>query len=210
VTVAILDYRAGNLTSVARAITHLGYRCSVTHRIEETLRADRIIIPGVGAAGSAMESLKQRGLEGILGEAFLSGKPILGVCLGAQIILEHSDENDTPCLGLLNGRVRAFPLEMKSEKGGRLKIPHMGWNHLRIAGPHPLLAGIGPEDAFYFVHSFYPEPASADHVLATTEYGVTFPSVIGFRNLVATQFHLEKSGRPGLAMLKNFCEWKPC
>lgn len=207
--IAIIDYDAGNLASVKRAVAHIGFDCRVTNDLGRIAAADRIIFPGVGAAGTAMQSLRKLGLDKALKTAYQAGKPILGICLGTQIVLSHSRENDTACLGLLKGEVDAFDRHARLPDGGQLKIPHMGWNHIQRLKPHPLLADIGPEDEFYFVHSFYPSPEDPDHLLATTTYGVTFASVIGCRNLLATQFHLEKSGRPGLTMLKNFCTWSP-
>ena len=207
--IAIIDYKAGNLTSVARAVTYLGFTCAVTHDIQTIRRAQRIIFPGVGAAGAAMNSLKQLGLDEVLVEQAAAGKPILGICIGTQVIMHHSAENDTRCLGLVPGRVVAFPAGLAGENGRPLKIPHMGWNRIQIQTDHPFLAGIRPEDEFYFVHSYYPIPDDPACVLATTDYGLSFTAVIGQENLVATQFHLEKSGRPGLRMLTNFCNWKP-
>jgi glutamine amidotransferase len=207
--IAIIDYRAGNLTSVARAVNHLGFRCAVTHDLAAIRRAQRIIFPGVGAAGAAMSSLKHLGLDAVLAEQAAAGKPILGICIGCQVILNHSAENDTRCLGLVAGRVAAFPAGLTDENGRALKIPHMGWNRIRIRADHPFLAGIRAEDEFYFVHSYYPVPDDPGSVLATSDYGLGFASVIGRGHLVATQFHLEKSGRPGLRMLKNFCTWNP-
>lgn len=207
--IAIIDYKAGNLTSVARAVNHLGFPCAVTHDITAIRRAQRIIFPGVGAAGAAMGSLKQLGLDEVLTEQAAAGKPILGICIGCQVIMNHSEENDTPCLGLVPGRTAAFPTGLADEGGRSLKIPHMGWNRIRICSDHPFLAGVGPEDEFYFVHSFYPMPDDPRTVLATSDYGLSFASVIGQGHLVATQFHLEKSGRAGLRMLGNFCTWDP-
>jgi len=208
--IAIIDYNAGNLRSVERAVSHLGFQCTVTNDVEEILGSERIIFPGVGAAGSAMTSLKKMGLDQAILEAFTKGKPILGICLGTQIIMGHSMENDTACLGIVDGDVREFQPDMKSEDGSLLKIPHMGWNRIEIKQDHPVLAGVRENDEFYFVHSFYPDPAGQDNVLGVTDYGISFPSVIGFKNMIATQFHLEKSGEPGLTILKNFCRWEPC
>ena len=208
--IAIIDYQAGNLTSVARDVLHIGYKCVVTHRHEQIEAADRIIFPGVGAAGSAMESLKSYGLDSTLQEMFRSGKPILGICLGTQIIMAHSDENNTGCLGFLDGNVRTFPEKMPSANGIPLKIPHIGWNRIQILHDHPIFSAIKEDDEFYFVHRFYPAPRKKEHILALTDYGILFPSVVGFDNIIATQFHLEKSGRPGLIMLNNFCKWQPC
>lgn len=207
--IAIIDYRAGNLTSVARAVNHLGFACEVTHDIAAIQRARRIIFPGVGAAGAAMSSLRELGLEEALKEQSAAGTPILGICIGSQVILDHSEENDTRCMGLVRGRVAAFPAGLTDASGRRLKIPHMGWNRIRQTAGHPFLAGIRPEDEFYFVHSYYPVPEEPAAVLATADYGLSFAAVIARGHLVATQFHLEKSGRPGLRMLKNFCVWDP-
>ena len=207
--IAIIDYNAGNLTSVARAVSHIGFQCLVTRDTKEILKAERIIFPGVGAAGSAMVSLKSKGLDSAITEAFSMGTPILGICLGTQVIMGHSEENDTPCLGLINGLVRAFQADKIKENGGRLKIPHMGWNSVEIKKEHPVLSGMGEDDEFYFVHGFFPDPENREHILGITNYGILFASVVGFKNLFATQFHLEKSGKPGLRMLENFCKWNP-
>ena len=207
--IAIIDYEAGNLVSVARAISYLGYANVITRNAEEIRSADRIIFPGVGAAGSAMTSLKHLGIDTVLHEAFNQGKPILGICLGTQIIMGYSEENQTACLGIIPGIVRTFPPDLHDSGGKRLKIPHMGWNSVQPVQDHPVLAGLKETEEFYFVHGFYPEPADPGHVLGTTHYGNTFASIVGYRNILATQFHLEKSGKPGLALLNNFCKWLP-
>ena len=205
--IAIVDYNAGNLTSVARAVSHLGFSCTVTSDPEKINNAERIIFPGVGAAGSAMESLSRMNLDQIIIRNFEKGKPILGICLGTQIIMEQSEENSTTdCIGLIKGTVRTFSREMK-ENGMPLKVPHMGWNRVKIKKAHPVLAHMDPNHEFYFVHGYYPEPVDESYVLGVTEYGIPFASIIGYENLIATQFHPEKSGRPGLAILKNFCDW---
>ena len=207
--IAIIDYDAGNLTSVARAVTFLGFPCKVTGNSTEIERSERIIFPGVGAAGSAMQSLKRKGLDNVIASQFRKGKPVLGICLGTQIIMSHSDENQVACLGLIDGSVRAFSSTIPSAGDKRLKIPHMGWNRVHIQNRHPLLEGVDPAAEFYFVHSYYPNPADPADIIATTHYGISFASVIGSKNLVATQFHPEKSGKPGLTILENFCRWKP-
>ena len=207
--IAIIDYDAGNLASVFRAVSHLGFECAITKDIHEIKAAERIIFPGVGAAGAAMESLQRSGLDVVIKDAFAGGKPILGICLGSQIILTHSEENSTSCLGILDGVVRAFGPDHQSEDGQKLKIPHMGWNGIHIEQSHPLLCGVGPDDEFYFVHSYYPDPQDPDTVIAITDYGVSFTSIVGLNNLFATQFHLEKSGPAGLKILDNFCKWTP-
>lgn len=208
--IAIIDYDAGNLTSVARAVSHIGYENIVTSDPKKIAEAERVIFPGVGSAGSAMESLKRLGLDMLLRKLFDSGKPIMGICLGTQIILKHSMEHDTACIGLIDGNVPLFKADMKDDDGSTLKIPHMGWNHVNLKKEHPVFKGLKKEDEFYFVHSYYPEPVSDDFVIGTTQYGIEFASIIGSKNLVATQFHPEKSGEAGLTVLKNFCEWKPC
>lgn len=205
--IAIVDYKAGNLRSVERALNRLGKTCRVTGDPEEILEARRVVFPGVGAAGRAIEDLKEAGLDRVLHGVLSRGTPFLGICLGAQIILEHSEENDAECLGLLSGTVKRFPSPLLDRAGEPLKVPHMGWNGVRLRRPHPVLEGVRETDAFYFVHGYYPAPARERHVLGTTEHGVVFPSVIGWRNLVAMQFHPEKSGAPGLRILENFTRW---
>jgi glutamine amidotransferase len=206
--IAIIDYDAGNLASVERAVRHLNINCKVTRSLNDLNKAKRIIFPGVGAAGSAMESLRQLGLDVAIRQAFEAGKPILGICLGAQIILEASQEDDVSCLGLIKGCSLAFPSNMKQD-GAKLKVPHMGWNNIAIKKSHPVLTGIRPEHQFYFVHSYYPAPKNPDDILAITRYGEDFASALAVNNLVVTQFHPEKSGQPGLNILKNFAAWKP-
>ncbi|MBW2569826.1 MAG: imidazole glycerol phosphate synthase subunit HisH [Deltaproteobacteria bacterium] len=205
--IAIIDYNAGNLSSVERALKKLGYGCLITQRREEILSCERIIFPGVGAAGKAMADLKRLGLDKVLKYEFNAGKPILGICLGAQIILERSRENEADCLGFIEGSVESFPQPLFSEEKDRLKIPHMGWNSVNLRKEHPVLKSIAPEDEFYFVHAYYPLPASDKYVFGTTCYGIDFASVIGYKNLIAMQFHLEKSGKAGLKLLENFCTW---
>ncbi|MFP4037159.1 MAG: imidazole glycerol phosphate synthase subunit HisH [Desulfobacteraceae bacterium] len=205
--IAVVDYRAGNLKSVERALERLGFHCRITGDPGELLAADRIVFPGVGAAGAAMEDLRRSGVDRVLREAFCRGVPFLGICLGAQIILERSEEDECICLGLLPGEVRRFPSPLQGEGGRRLKIPHMGWNGLELTTGHPVLEGIRTTDEFYFVHSYYPAPCHRDRVIGVTEYGIRFPSVIGRDNLLAVQFHPEKSGGPGLRILERFCRW---
>jgi glutamine amidotransferase len=199
--IAIIDYQAGNLTSVVRSLRALGVEADVTQDPRVVTAARRLIFPGVGAAGKAMATLRDLGLDQALRHSFQNRIPILGICLGAQIVLEHSEENDTPCLGLLPGRTRALPLNPG------LKIPHMGWNRVRFLQPHPVFQDLPEMADYYFVHSYYPSPAQDSMVLGVTEHGLEFPSAVGWRNLVATQFHPEKSGRFGLKILENFLAW---
>jgi glutamine amidotransferase len=154
-----------------------------------------------------MVDLHQLGLDTVLKDEFEAGKPILGICLGAQIVLERSEENGAGCLGLIDGEVRLFPQPLISAENERLKIPHMGWNGVCILENHPVLRRLAPDDEFYFVHAYYPLPASEGCVVGTTEYGIVFPSIVGYKNLIAMQFHPEKSGRAGLKILENFCNW---
>jgi glutamine amidotransferase len=199
--IVIIDYQAGNLTSVVRSLKALGVEGTVTQDPAVVAQASRVIFPGVGAAGKAMATLRELGLDQALRQIMARRIPILGICLGAQIILDHSEENDTDCLGLLPGRTRALP------RGEGLKIPHMGWNRVRFLSNHQVFKGLPEEAEYYFVHGYYPAPAESSLVLGVTDHGIEFPSAIGRRNLVATQFHPEKSGRFGLQILENFLAW---
>ncbi|MBW2621769.1 MAG: imidazole glycerol phosphate synthase subunit HisH [Deltaproteobacteria bacterium] len=205
--IAIIDYQAGNLASVKRAVRSLGFDCQTTRDQDQIISADRVIFPGVGAAGSAMADLKQTGMDEVLETLFRQGTPLLGICLGTQIIFHFSHEDGgTDCLGLLPGEVRQFPSDM-TEGGSRLKVPHMGWNRVDFVMEHPVLSGLEPDAEFYFVHAYYPVPRDDSLVAGWTDYGLRFASVIARDSLIAVQFHLEKSGRPGLKILKNFCSW---
>jgi glutamine amidotransferase len=205
--IAILDYRAGNLTSVARALRFLGVSCEITHSHGLIREAERIIFPGVGAAGRSMENLRELGLDTLLRERLEAGIPILGICVGLQVLFDYSEENDTTCLGVLPGKVRLFPSGMRNERGEALKIPHMGWNAVSFVAEHPVFEGIPSDSEFYFVHSYYPFPDDQAQVVGKTEYGITFASACAHKNLAAVQFHPEKSGPPGLKILQNFCQW---
>ncbi len=195
------------MTSVSRALRFLHLDCQITSDDEVLRRASHIIFPGVGAAGEAMANLKQTGLDRMIVQLAQSGKPMLGICLGTQIIFDYSEENDTPCLGIIAGKVTRFPVDMAHDDRG-LKIPHMGWNSVAFRGNHPVFRGIPKEAEFYFVHSFFPLPEREENILGRTEYGINFASAVGADNVVAVQFHPEKSGKPGLALLENFCHWK--
>jgi len=208
--IAIVDYKAGNLTSVKRALNYLGYEAVVTSDPQEVLEADRVIFPGVGAAGAAIEDLRTSGMAEVLREIYLRQTPLLGICLGTQIIFESSEEDNAKCLGILPGTVKAFPRPLHDpETKEILKVPHMGWNKVRFIKTHPVFSGIDPKAEFYFVHSYYPMPSYTELILGVTDYGIKFVSVVAHRGLVAVQFHPEKSGRPGLKILDNFCKWRP-
>lgn len=205
--ITIVDYNAGNLRSVKRACDKIGISAHLTQDPDVVVRATKIIFPGVGAARSAMDTLQRTGLDGALKTAARKGIPILGICVGAQIMLDRSEEGDVPALGLIPGVTRRFKVADRT-----LKIPHIGWNQVRVRRPHPLLAGLREGDELYFVHSYYLDPSSPDHVYATSDYGGEFCCAIGRDNLFATQFHPEKSGPVGLALLERFSRWEgsPC
>lgn len=199
--IAIIDYKAGNLRSVERALKHLDLACTITSDPAEIAAAERVIFPGVGAAGTAMETIREKNLDRTIREVIDRGTPFLGICLGTQVIFQESEEDgNTRCLGIIPGTVRRFP-----EMGE--KIPHMGWNTLTIMKKHPLLGGVDEDAWFYFVHSYYPDPSVAEDIVAKTFYGLEFTSVVARGNVFATQFHPEKSGRPGLKILENFSKW---
>lgn len=205
--IGIIDYEAGNLTSVQRALASLGVKSIITGDKQVLEKSEKIIFPGVGAAGKAMAGLKRLGLDQSILDAYQKGTPILGICLGTQIIMEHSDENDTTCLGLIPGEVHRFQEGMIGEDGRVLKVPHMGWNRIEIKQSHPLFEGLDKDNEFYFVHAYYPVPKDPKNLLAETVHGKRFASALVSHNLVALQFHLEKSGKPGLRILSNFCRW---
>jgi glutamine amidotransferase len=200
--ITIIDYNAGNIRSVLRACTEVGAKARITGDPEAVAGAEKIIFPGVGAAPSAMAYLTKTGLDGALTGAFRAGVPMLGICIGAQIILDASEEGDQKCLGLIPGKTVRFRLKDKA-----LKIPHMGWNEVRAIKAHPLMDGIKAGDEFYFVHSFYPRPADEKYVYGVTDYGGDFCCALGYKNLFAVQFHPEKSGRLGLELLERFSRW---
>jgi glutamine amidotransferase len=202
--ITIVDYDAGNPTSVKRALCAVGIESCVSPDSARVMAAERIIFPGVGHARATMAVLVERGLDQALARAFAAGTPILGICVGAQLSLGRSEEGDTQCLGLVPGTVRRFP-----PLPAHLKVPHMGWNRIVVTRPHPLLEGVPADNEFYFVHSYYLDPADADQVLATTEHGVEFVSAFAWKNFAAVQFHPEKSGSLGLDLLERFARWVP-
>jgi glutamine amidotransferase len=195
--IAVLDYDAGNATSVVRALAHVGAQAVITADPAVVARAERVVFPGVGAAAASMAALKARGLDQALRAALARGTPILCVCIGLQLLFERSDEDGgVECLGILPGRVVRFP----TRPG--LKVPHMGWSELELA-PDPLLEGL-PDRWFYFVHSYYPAPGPGVQVIARADYGMPFCAGVRMGSLAAFQCHVEKSGRAGLALLRNF------
>ncbi|CAB1369772.1 imidazole glycerol phosphate synthase subunit HisH [Denitratisoma oestradiolicum] len=209
-TVAVVDYGMGNLRSVAKAIEHVaaGATVKVTADPADLARADRVVVPGQGAMPDCMEELTARGLlEAVLRAA--AEKPFLGICIGVQMLFQHSEEGNVPGLGILPGRVCRFPAAMHGPDGSRLKVPHMGWNQVAQVRAHPLWDGIADQSRFYFVHSYYVEPAEQSLVAASTCYGIPFTSAVTRDNIFAVQFHPEKSAQAGLRLLGNFMRWNP-
>lgn len=202
--IAIIDYRAGNLTSVRLALETIGIEGEVTQDPERVLAAERVIFPGVGAAGAAMDNLTDLGLVDAIREVLRRKTPMLAICVGTQVAFDSSDEDGgVACLGLIPGNVRRFEPSSRYDK-----VPQMGWNSVKQRCAHALYEGISDGSEFYFVHSYYPSPSSPENVLGETDYAdVTFASVVGVGSLVATQFHPEKSGHVGLRLLQNFCGW---
>ncbi|HMX15232.1 MAG TPA: imidazole glycerol phosphate synthase subunit HisH [Rhodocyclaceae bacterium] len=209
--VAVVDYGMGNLRSVAKALEHVagGQPVVVTADPATVASAGRVVVPGQGAMPDCMAELERRGLKQAVLRA-AADKPFLGICIGLQMLFQHSDEGDVPGLGLLPGQVRHFPMEaMTGPAGERLKVPHMGWNQVRQAEPHPLWDGIADESRFYFVHSYYVEPATPEVIAGSTLYGIPFTSAVARANIFAVQFHPEKSAQAGLRLLRNFMHWNP-
>ncbi len=194
--IAIIDFGAGNLRSVAKAFEKIGYPAEVTADPHVVAAADAVVLPGVGAAGDTMHSLTAEGLVDTINDVIARGRPFFGVCIGLQVLFESSDEGKAECLGILRGRVRRLP--------PTVKVPHIGWNQVDLVSRHPLFEGIEDGSNFYFVHSYYGDPEDAGAVVGQTDYGTTFASVIARGNLIATQFHPEKSGELGLKVYDNF------
>lgn len=195
--VVIVDYGAGNLRSVARAVAHAGVEAVVSAEARVVERAKALIVPGVGAAANTMANLRESGLDGPIREYIAAGKPFLGVCMGFQALFDFSEEGGRhECLGVLPGKIVRFP------QG--LTVPHIGWNTVELIREHPVFEGIPSGSYFYFVHSYYPQPEDESTVIGETEYGVRFPAVMGEGNLIATQFHPEKSSEAGLRLYANF------
>lgn len=210
-TVAIVDYGMGNLRSVAKAIEHMASDAvvQVTSDPAVVARAQRVVVPGQGAMPDCMRELQARGLrEAVIGAT--REKPFLGICIGLQMLFDASEEGNVAGLAVFPGRVRRFPRDaMVAAEGTRLKVPHMGWNQVNQAMPHVLWEGIEDAARFYFVHSYYVEPADPELIAASTVYGVPFTCAVAHANIFAVQFHPEKSAQAGLQLLGNFMRWKP-
>lgn len=202
--ITIIDYKAGNLTSVKLAFESIGQKVKITDKADEILRAEKIVFPGVGAAKSAMENLKSLNIFDAIKKVIADGVPFFGICIGMQLLFKSSEEDGgTECMDVLPGAVKKFKTSDKF-----CKIPQMGWNAVKIIKPHPVFDGVEDNSEFYFVHSFYPSCSEKKYIIGQTEYADTvFSSAAGRENLVATQFHPERSGRIGLKLLENFSNW---
>jgi glutamine amidotransferase len=212
-SVAVVDYGMGNLRSVSQAVLHVatgsGVEVVVTARPQDVYAAERVVLPGQGAMRDCMRELHASGLKDAVLHA-AANKPLFGVCVGMQMLLDHSEEQDTPGLGLIGGRVERFRLEGALQPdGSRYKVPQMGWNRVRQARPHVLWAGVADNAWFYFVHSFHAAPSDPRHSAGLTDYGVCFTSAVARDNIFATQFHPEKSADDGLTLYRNFLLWNP-
>ena len=201
-SIAIIDYKAGNIRSVQKALEECGASARITSDADEIIAADGVVFPGQGACDASMRSIRERGLFEVIRHSIDSGKPFLGVCLGLQLLLESSEEGDEPCLAMLEGSTKRLPPE-KTEQAG-MKIPHMGWNSVSLSLNHPVFKGIPDESYFYFVHSYYADPEDKNIVAGVTNYGIDFCSAVAWDKVAAVQFHPEKSGAMGLRLYSNF------
>jgi glutamine amidotransferase len=209
--IAVIDYGMGNLRSVSKAIEHVAPAASVVVTSDPAVIAEagRVVFPGQGAARDCMREIDARGLRQVIIDAARS-KPFLGICMGMQVLFEHSEEGDTACLGILPGTVQHFPHEaMVDAAGSKLKVPHMGWNNVHQAAPHPLWVGIEEGERFYFIHSYFVQPTSPDVIAGFSHYPFPFTCAVATGNIFAVQFHPEKSQNAGLTMLGNFVTWNP-
>ena len=209
--IAVVDYGMGNLRSVSKAIEHVAPAMTVVVTSDPAViaQAGRVVFPGQGAAPDCMREIDARGLRQVIIDAAHS-KPFLGICMGMQVLFEHSEEGDTACLGLLPGTVQRFPAEaMVDAEGNKLKVPHMGWNNVHQTAAHPLWAGIEEGERFYFVHSYFVQPDSPDLIAGFSHYPFPFTCAVATGNIFAVQFHPEKSQNAGMALLGNFVTWNP-
>ncbi len=208
--VTIIDYGIGNLRSLQKALETVGASVLRTDDPQRILEAERLVLPGVGAFRACMQEIEQRGLVDPIIQATEAGTPLLGICVGLQLLFESSEEGGTyPGLGLIPGRVVRFPEAPPEAPDERLKIPHIGWNRIHPRHPHALFEGLPPSPYFYFVHSYHAWAEEERHVLAETRYGVSFPSAVHREHILGVQFHPEKSQRNGLQLLRNFLHWHP-
>ncbi|MCW8884946.1 MAG: imidazole glycerol phosphate synthase subunit HisH [Motiliproteus sp.] len=209
-SIAVIDYGMGNLHSVAKALEHVqpGVEVRVTADHDQILSADRVLLPGVGAIRDCMGEIRRLKIDEIVREAIASGKPFLGICIGFQALMRHSEENGgVDCLNHFDGNTLFFGDDLKDADGEKLKVPHMGWNQVKQLDDHPLWQGIDNGSRFYFVHSYYVKAEQRQMVAATCDYSVEFDVALTQDNVFAVQFHPEKSQKAGLQLLKNFLNW---
>ncbi|MFB9886185.1 imidazole glycerol phosphate synthase subunit HisH [Balneatrix alpica] len=209
-SVAVIDYGMGNLHSVAKALEHVkpGEQVWVTNDPERILAADRVILPGVGAIRDCMGEIRRLGFDKLVAEVVASGKPLLGICVGIQLLTDFSEENGGyPCLGVLPGKAHFFGNTLQDQQGNKLKVPHMGWNQVSQSRAHPLWQGISDNSRFYFVHSYYIHASQPEMVVGRCHYGLDFDVALSHNNVFAVQFHPEKSHDAGLQLLRNFLHW---
>jgi glutamine amidotransferase len=212
-TVAVVDYGMGNLRSVTQAVLHAAQGSGVevvwARRPEDVMAAARVVLPGQGAMRDCMRELHQSGMYPAVMHA-AAHKPLMGVCVGMQMLLDRSQEGPTESLGLIPGEVVRFQLEgQRQPDGSRYKVPQIGWNRVRQSRPHPVWAGVADSSWFYFVHSYYARPSDARHTVGEADYGESFTAAVARDNIFATQFHPEKSADSGLALYRNFLHWNP-
>jgi glutamine amidotransferase len=212
-TVAVVDYGMGNLRSVTQAVLHAAQGSGVevvwARRPEDVMAAARVVLPGQGAMRDCMRELHQSGMHAAVMHA-AAHKPLMGVCVGMQMLLDRSQEGPTESLGLIPGEVVRFQLEgQRQPDGSRYKVPQIGWNRVRQSRPHPVWAGVADGSWFYFVHSYYARPSDARHTVGEADYGGSFTAAVARDNIFATQFHPEKSADSGLALYRNFLHWNP-
>lgn len=209
-SIAVIDYGMGNLHSVAKALEHVepGVEVRVTADHDQIMSADRVLLPGVGAIRDCMAEIRRLGIDALVKEVIASGKPFLGICVGMQSLMEHSEENGgVECLGHFKGGVHFFGENHRDEQGEKLKVPHMGWNQVRQSRPHPMWKDIEDGCRFYFVHSYYVKADNPEQEAGQCHYGLDFDVAIADKNVFAVQFHPEKSQHAGLQLLKNFLNW---
>jgi len=209
--IAIVDYGSGNLRSVQKALEKAGeglHEVIVTSEPDVVRAAERVVFPGQGAMPDCMANLRKSGLEEALRES-IAEKPFFAVCVGEQMLFDHSEEGDVPGLGIFSGNVVRFPSDMHDSQGNRLKVPQMGWNQVRLTAPHPVWENVPDMSWFYFVHSYYAVPKDSSLIAGMTNYGKDVTVAVGRDNVFATQFHPEKSAATGILLYKNFLNWKP-
>jgi glutamine amidotransferase len=206
--IAIIDYGMGNLRSVEKALQSLGHECKITSDAQEMARADKVILPGVGAFGACINNLRAAGLVEVTKDAIRSGKPFLGICVGMQLLFTEGEEMGRhEGLDVFKGKVVRFPEAMPLDPQGQpLRVPHIGWNSLNLKAPAPIFREVPDGARVYFVHSYFPVPEDESIIAATSEHGIEFTCAVWKENVCATQFHPEKSGAVGVQMLKNFAE----